>query len=579
MGEIEMGSLRTRAAGLLMSVVIVSGAVLPAGCSGKKDISEIEDLTQRFITAVGSGDANAANALVDGEFTPDYPDMEYLDNVGIEYDSIAAKLASKTEIMSFDNVKPDRKNQTATADLTVSFPDVNAFCTDHTEDFLTVEEFVNAADAYTKSRTAGITLDYVYDKANDCWLIDNISARKYMTNFNPAKTDTGSVYFLDVAMFSAEEANSMFNDVYQGLAKGEFEQPLYSLYINDMRVFDLLFFNGDIMYDAVEDYTQAYFKYIVDHGIEFEEIPSNISGYYTVKVKGKVPSGNAMLDYMTSDESVTSLMVSLLKEIYVDTGKTSYELWNDTYSKFYADLAVLIPDMESQDFEAVMSVDRSVPEPDRIDMEIPLSVTRERVVEKMQVPYQQNTRCFGLAVEQLANDLPSEWYDYLSYNAERGMYTHMSYFYDSQSNLAGWLGTVEYQNRALAVSERLPDLSESHLVYGQVRDEDPEVRYVMEYAKEPGWLRTTGYCVEEDVIYFLLLFDHEFERGDSLEYEWSLNGEQIGGTSVARVGEGDLYTLVFPIPADKLTQGGKAELRVWEAGHSHLLAYVSLTQN
>ena len=165
MGEIEVGSLRTRAAGLLMSVVIVSGAVLPAGCSGKKDISEIEDLTQRFITAVGSGDANAANALVDGEFTPDYPDMEYLDNVGIEYDSIAAKLASKTEIMSFDNVKPDRKNQTATADLTVSFPDVNAFCTDHTEDFLTVEEFVNAADAYTKSRTAGITLDYVYDKA------------------------------------------------------------------------------------------------------------------------------------------------------------------------------------------------------------------------------------------------------------------------------------------------------------------------------------------------------------------------------------------------------------------------------
>ena len=566
----------SRPAGIFMTSVMLLGAFLPAGCANsKKDTGEIEELTKDFIAAVGSGDNNAARDLVKGDFSLDYPDMEYMDILGKDYDDIMIAIASKTEFVSFESIESSRKDHTASAKVNISRIDVKEFCSKYSGEALTVNEFVDAVDSYTGRKSYNIKMDYVFDESLGCWLVKDDSAIEYLESFDPSHSDHNHPYFLNIAFISTDEADCMFKDIYYGFAEGKFEQPVYSLDMNDMRIFEMHFYNGEEIYKATEEFTKAYFKYIVDHGISVESKPSNDVNLYQVKLKGTAPSLNAMFDRAASNENIIELYKSLLRYTYLEDRSDSDEYWTKVYAQFYYDLAQHISELPGEEFETVLAVDRSEPDLGKISMELPICFSRERVTDKMKIPYNRNNDCFNKAVNEMKDELPEEWYDYLDYYADRGMYVSMDALFGTTSKMS-WAGSDKYENQAGTVTERIPSDVTGYMIYGD--SEEDENGMSVHYSKEPGWLCTAGYCVQDDDIIVLLKYDRKFKQGTVFEFDWYVNGEMYGDTTTVVLTNDGADTFDFTVPDSILKSGSSCEIRMWEEGHKHVIAYVKLSQ-
>ena len=562
-----------RAVSLFMTAALLMSAVLPTGCSNsKKDISEIEDLTGRFFTAVGSGDETAVNDLVEGDFVPDYADMSYLEYTDTDYDGIMKAIFSKTEILSFESINTNRRKREASATLRISAIDVKDFCSSHLKDNLTIAEYTESVDSYTDRVTYNISLDYVFDEGGNCWLVKNSSAEKYMDCFNPGKNDQDHPYFLDVAFFSTEEANGIFRNIYEGLAEGQFEQPLYTLNINDMRAFDMHFYNGEIVYEAAEEFTKAYFRFIVDHGIEIKEIKTSSDDLYHAELSGKAPSVNELFDYLTSDGYIIGVYKMLLRYTYIDDETSSEDKWNYMFAQLYSDLAKEIPNMTGTDFSVEVAIDRRDPDPKEVFMELPLNITKDELPDRASISFTQNNRCIKKAVIEMEDELPTEWYDYLIYYSDKGLYVPNDVIYGTTKDVE-WEGTEEYPNQAVEVTE---SLSEGDIIYG---DSQPDSNGVsIHYSKEPGWLNTAGYYVADDSVLFMLKFDHKFDKGTVLEYDWEVDGKEYGSTETVVVDEDGKDLFGSPISSAMFENSKTIIFRLWEEGHTHLIGYVKLTK-
>ena len=570
-----MKASKTRAVSFFLTTALFLSALLPSGCSNNQnDISEIEDLTARFIASVGTGDEDAVNALVEGDFVPDYADMNYLISSDLDYDDIMKAVISKTQILSYENIETNRRKHEASATIKVSAIDVDAFCSSHTGDMMTVAEYAESVDSINARISYNVSLDYVFDEGENCWLVKNSSATEFMDCFDPAKTD--HLYFLDLAFFSAEEANEIFKEIYEGFAQGQFEQPLYTLSMNDMRVFDMHFYNDEIVYEAAEKFSKAYFKYIVDHGIEVETKDiKNDSNLYSATLKGTAPSVKSMFEFLTSDEYVIETDKTLLRLTYIDYDTSSEEKWNQTIAKLYSDLAELIPDLDGDDFEVEFAIDRSMPVPEQAFAELPLKISREDLVDKPSIPFKQNNKCIKKAINELADELPEEWYDYLTYYADKGLYVPNDLIYSTTKDVE-WEGTDEYPNQAVNVIESIPDFSEGNIMYGDSQPDDEGIS--IHYSKEPGWLNTAGYCVTEDAVFYMLLFDHKFDKGTVLEYDWTIDGNEYGSTKNVTVEEDGKDSFGISIPSSVFETADTCEFRLWEEGHTHVIGYVKLTK-
>ena len=102
-----MKNIKDMAVGVILSTAMLFCAVLPAGCNSReeKDIEEIKDVTEQFVDAFGSGDITEIRNLVEEDFSFRIYDEEN--------SSILFKIASKTEIESFERFEVDRKDLTA----------------------------------------------------------------------------------------------------------------------------------------------------------------------------------------------------------------------------------------------------------------------------------------------------------------------------------------------------------------------------------------------------------------------------------------------------------------------------------
>ncbi|MBQ5767686.1 MAG: hypothetical protein IIV94_02220, partial [Clostridiales bacterium] len=139
-----------------------------------------------------------------------------------------------------------------------------------------------------------------------------------------------------------------------------------------------------------------------------------------------------------------------------------------------------------------------------------------------------------------------------------------------------WQGTPEHENQAVNVFEYIPDWSDGTLIYGG-SDIDSNGIY-MHYSKEPGWLHTAGYNIGDDGVTVMLKYDHVFLAGDELEYDWYINGEQYGDTVKFTVEDDGTLEFEFTFPDYEIDRYSTCELRLWESGHSHVIAYVKLTK-
>ena len=99
----------------------------------------------------------------------------------------------------------------------------------------------------------------------------------------------------------------------------------------------------------------------------------------------------------------------------------------------------------------------------------------------------------------------------------------------------------------------------------------------MFYSKGPGWLHTAGYCFDEDGIWIDNYFDRLFYPGNEVIVDWWLDDDLIVDTQIITV-PGLTNEIEVFLPVDELPEHFYYEMRLWEADHSHVISYVTLTR-
>lgn len=553
-------SLRRKAAAVLLSAVLSISAVMTAGCgiSQAKDEAMLQDLSARFIEAVKSGDEDEIEELTGKEYSYTFKDESKA--------GIVMQIASKTEIEEYKSIQIDREHNKAKVRLKLSYFSLNDFVRDEGY-MMTEEEYTEKIDAYETRVTDYYSISFKLSE-DGSWIIDDSAVTRLMSKFDRP-------YYIQIATISAADAEAAAEGLFAGLAEGDFDQEYYTLDLAEMRAFDDGMYNSDLLDEAVGEFTKAYIGYIVDNGMTCE--PEGSFEYaYTYNITGKAPSSDDILAYLTSDERVTEAYMAAIR---IESGcsyMTEDEIWSSMYAEIYFDLAKKIPDMDGEDYYQTIYFDTTAYDPEIVLGWSLLPFTSYDMVGAGAVSDAQAQECYIQAVTNLylAGELTEEQYnEYLDTADDNG---EGSGSFQNEVGFIEWPGTEAHPNQAVLVYEYIPDWSDGTLIYG-ASDTDENGIY-MHYSKEPGWLNTAGYCIDDDSITIMVTFDKSFTMGTVLEYDWEYNDEDYGETEQFTVQENGQNTFEFTLPVDSVPTPGGVEFRLWEQGHSHVIAYVYLIQ-
>ena len=553
-------SLRRKAAAVLLSAVLSISAVMTAGCgiSQAKDEAMLQDLSARFIEAVKSGDEDEIEGLTGKEYSYTFKDESKA--------GIVMQMASKTEIEEYKSIQIDREHNKAKVRLKLSYFSLNDFVRDEGY-MMTEEEYTEKIDAYETRVTDYYSISFKLSE-DGSWIIDDSAVTRLMSKFDRP-------YYIQIATISAADAEAAAEGLFAGLAEGDFDQEYYTLDLAEMRVFDDGMYNSDLLDEAVGEFTKAYAGYIVDNGMTCE--PEDSYGLdYMYSITGKAPSSDEIIAYLSSDERVTEAYMAAIR---IESGcsyMTEDEIWSSMYAELYFDLAKKIPDMDGEDYYQTVYFDTAAYDPEIVLEWSILPFTYYDMVGAGAISDEQAQECYIQAVTNLylAGELTEEQYnEYLDTADDNG---EGSGSFQNEVGFIEWPGTEAHPNQAVLVYEYIPDWSDGTLIYG-ASDTDENGIY-MQYSKEPGWLNTAGYCIDDDGITIMVTFDKSFTMGTVLEYDWELGDEDYGETEQFTVQENGQNTFEFTLPIDSIPYDGGVEFRLWEEGHSHVIAYVYLIQ-
>ena len=553
-------SLRRKAAAVLLSAVLSISAVMTAGCgiSQAKDEAMLQDLSARFIEAVKSGDEDEIEELTGKEYSYTFKDESKA--------GIVMQMASKTEIEEYKSIQVDREHNKAKVRLKLSYFSLNDFVRDEGY-MMTEEEYTEKIDAYETRVTDYYSISFKLSE-DGSWIIDDSAVTRLMSKIDRP-------YYIQIATISAADAEAAVEGLFAGLAEGDFDQEYYTLDLAEMRAFDDGMYNSDLLDEAVGEFTKAYIGYIVDNGMTCE--PEGSFEYaYTYNITGKAPSSDDILAYLSSDERVTE---AYMASIRIESGcsyMTEDEIWSSMYAEIYFDLAKKIPDMDGEDYYQTIYFDTTAYDPEIVLGWSLLPFTSYDMVGAGAVSDAQAQECYIQAVTNLylAGELTEDQYnEYLDTSEDND---EGSGDFQNEVGFIDWPGTEDHPNQAVLVYEYIPDWSDGTLIYG-ASDTDENGIY-MHYSKEPGWLNTAGYCIDDDGITIMVTFDKNFTMGTVLEYDWELGDEDYGETEQFTVQENGQNTFEFTLPVDSVPTPGGVEFRLWEQGHSHVIAYVYLIQ-
>jgi len=553
-------SLRRKAAAVLLSAVLSISAVMTAGCgiSQAKDEAMLQDLSARFIEAVKSGDEDGIEELTGKEYSYTFKDESKA--------GIVMQMASKTEIEEYKSIQVDREHNKAKVRLKLSYFSLNDFVRDEGY-MMTEEEYTEKIDAYETRVTDYFSISFKLSE-DGSWIIDDSAVTRLMSKIDRP-------YYIQIATISAADAEAAVEGLFAGLAEGDFDQEYYTLDLAEMRAFDDGMYNSDLLDEAVGEFTKAYIGYIVDNGMTCE--PEGSFEYaYTYNITGKAPSSDDILAYLSSDERVTEAYMAAIRIESGCSDMTEDEIWSSMYAEIYFDLAKKIPDMDGEDYSQTIYFDTTAYDPEIVLGWSLLPFTSYDMVGAGAVSDAQAQECYIQAVTNLylAGELTEEQYnEYLDTSEDND---EGSGDFQNEVGFIDWPGTEDHPNQAVLVYEYIPDWSDGTLIYG-ASDTDENGIY-MHYSKEPGWLNTAGYCIDDDGITIMVTFDKSFTMGTVLEYDWELGDEDYGETEQFTVQENGQNTFEFTLPVDSVPTPGGVEFRLWEQGHSHVIAYVYLIQ-
>lgn len=558
-----MKTKKNKAVVVLMTAALLLTSLLPSGCVSRKnkDIVELQRKAEEFIYQFAAGDADAVKDLVDGRF--DYQ-ISYA-----KQHEILLKIASKTEIDDIETIEVERNDGKARIRTKISYIDVREFGRNKENKNLTKEECLEKIDSYEKRATANFSFVFVLDDEGE-WKLKNTAAERYEDLFNHQ-------YYLSVVTLSKDQAKQECISVFDKLARGEFNQQLFTYNLNEMDAINTWGRTEQNIKDAKIEFAKSYFSFIVEHGLTVEETKTPLQ----YKITGYVPSEEALLSYYASDEyAIESSMATIRAELAKNDAKRQ-AVWDDYIAQIYYDMAKQIPNLMGEEFSVIFKI-KANGDDVKIEADGPLfGITTDDLFACPKYEYAQGQAARKKAIQALfdAGELTRAQYDrYMSEFREDGRNNapQQTTVVDASDGTTSWQGTSQYPNQAVNVKEETPDWSDGNLIYGTSDPDKNGIR--MHYSKEPGWLNTAGYNISGNGITVLVKFDRKFSKGTELEFDWDINGSTQKYAVPFVVPEDGMDEFEFSIPSKLVSAGNTAEFRLWEKGHAHVIAYVKLTK-
>ena len=259
---------KNKAAVVLMTAAMLLTAVLPTGCKSKETRirEDLQSKTEEFIDVFTSGDADKMEDLVDGRF--------YYNVSTAAKKDLMFKIASKTEVESYVSFDIDTKEGKAKIRTKLSYIDIFEFGRDKNNRNISAEECMANVDTYENRSTANFTFNFVRDDEG-IWKIKDTTAERYEDLFNHQ-------YLLSVVAISKDKAKENCVDIFSRLARGEFNQQMFTYDLNDVGAFNTWGRTTPVITDAMTEFAKAYFNYFVEHGLTVEET----SNAYEYKITG-----------------------------------------------------------------------------------------------------------------------------------------------------------------------------------------------------------------------------------------------------------------------------------------------------
>ncbi len=526
------------------------------------DSSLIESIPEDFVAALTSLDMDAIEDLVmDYDFDSDMYNVQMMGDEDLE---IYMHIISLTSFEFEDDAVYDPEYNSAKIRTTISYIDPMDLQEAAGSDYLTYDDYMELIDELEGSSEVTKMLHFRYDEDEDQWYLTRDSAHKITGLYSSLYWRMPSVveftseegmalyesYMLDIAAYGSSDIPNNYD--ISGWCRGYYDDIVEAG-------------EGPEVDEAFNTFVMAYMTYVMNSGYSIEEY----GGPYSYILNGYAPSREDLYAALQTDEFLTEYYMNYLRGMHC--GWSEDDVWNAQTVLLYETLAEAVPDADPEGYYFLCSVDET---------DGSLRMSEDMITETSYgiyeaehgVGWDQTERCYEAAIETLydAGEITRGMRDYLLNDL-----TPDNYGFSSDGDSVSSSG---HPNQALGTYEQVPSwCTDGSLVYGYSYPDENGIW--MHYSKEPGWLDTVGYYVDEDGIWITCYYDCSFDRGTTLIVDWWVNDEQVVDTEEIVIdADGTTEVEVF-LPANVLIEGdGVYEMRLWEDDHSHVIAYVTLTR-
>lgn len=540
-----------------------------AGCKVKDDNKKSNDIevteedlikvTTSYLDALRTADFDAMNKLVnDFECDSSYESLYENDSVAIDLIQCAVK---NTEIIDYTDFRVDDEGTTAKLKITFAYVNLVELFGASYDHYAPLEDYLDAINNCDDKREVSLKLKFVYDDVLEAWQIEDKSedhvTALYTSNINHIPLP---------ASMSAEDAQELFMDFLNEIAS-EGESTLYPEFdILTCQVYDNVTVRGegDKTNEALTEFVKAYMSYVLSHDYE---ITTNESPY-SLTLNGSAPSNQDLYNALCTDEFRTQYYMNFLRYEFLDMNLNA--MWDDQSALMYKTLTAAIPNCQGEDYTFSATINFMDEDIKSIFGCSEIIITPERGVYEFEHSASEDDMmtCFTEAANRLYDngEVTEDERDALI-----SLFTP-EFFGFTESNQVSPLG---HPDQALGVFEQVPEFcTDGSLVYGY-SNTDPNGIWMF-YSKQPGWLKTVGYYVDEEGIWITNYYDRPFAAGTELIVDWWIDDELVVDTEIVTIDKDGTAVVEVHLPMDGMPQNKKYEMRLWESDHSHVISYVTL---
>lgn len=546
---------KTAAAVLALAVILSA-----TGCNNHEEeyTEEIKNITEDYLAALAEDDDRTIMHITDGyDYGEDEPMSDRYDRECIY--GIIKTAISGTEITEWGEAEFNDDMTEVQIDATFSYIDLDDFADSFDSIYISEDDYSEALESYDELEETTITLKFVFDEDDEQWLLSKKSADRIMGLF-----EGGFDALPDPVPVTPDDAEEIFIAALEQMADGDFSNLPFDYYLDDWRVFENMTprYEGDTAHEPVEEFVSEYIYYILDHDYEI-----TMTEPYDFVLYGSAPSGDDLFQSMTTDEFITdNLAIGLMNSF---TGSLDdVALQQSREILIYDTLADAVPYCSPEDYcmEFYYNVDDVSGKPISLYGDLITSPENGYYEAEHNVGQDQYMSCITAAALKLYNDgeINSDEYDYLMTLLTP---ENLGFTADNSTSPSG------HPNQAVGTYEQVPDwCTDGSLVYGYSNPDENGVW--MHYSKEPGVLDTVSYYLDDEGVWITVTYP-DYILGSDLTIDWDIDGERVVDNRAIPYEAGQTEFEIF-LAWDGIPTSGTYEFRLWENGHSHVIAYVTL---